>query len=89
MQIEEAILDHVQKYITTQNVVIPPALCNMLKEHVCKYPGGGVFTWPWSLLRLASLDSGVIEDVGMTVESLIGECKPKCLVFFFTILVTA
>jgi hypothetical protein len=75
MQIEEAILDHVQKYITTQNVVIPPALCNMLKEHVCKYPGGGVFTWPWSLLRLASLDSGVIEDVGMTVESLIGNLR--------------
>ena len=70
---EEAILGQVKMYITTQSDVFPPALCNMLKEYLCRGPDDTVFTWPWSLLRLAATDSGMIEDVRRIVETLISK----------------
>jgi hypothetical protein len=56
VQMEEAILGTVQSYASSGTHVISPALRKMLEEYLHKTQEASVFTWPWSLLQLATLD---------------------------------
>ena len=76
IRIEENLLSKVQK----ERLLLSPHLHEMLKEYLesmCTVPKDGVFTWPWSLLRMAVFAHNMMEDVSKIVQNLLS--KHPCI----------
>ena len=71
---EEAILGTVQSYASSGTHVISPALRKMLEEYLHKTQEASVFTWPWSLLQLATLDPILTVSVKKMAQNFFSEC---------------
>jgi hypothetical protein len=78
IRIEENLLSKIHK----ERLLLSPHLHEMLKEYLesmCTVPKDGVFTWPWSLLRMAVFAHNMMEDVSKIVQNLLN--NPQSILY--------